>query len=653
MVKEPILNGTQSIISGNSTNGLFQSTNSDSFSLTGTRGKLNVKSLLPSGQKIYKFGGDVQTTLTAPINNTDGASYGGPKVDISVASSAEFPDAPVVVINPTRPEGGEVFMCDGKAPGKLTGCIRGLRYWRHNTCIIGSTGRCTGEDGSAGGIAHVIGETVVQDYSHLYREVDTGHGIDHPYDFGANHADNYKNGHYDEMGNWGIWIENTASENDTNFLNVYSPSTNLSAAMPDTQLITSTTNNMKGALINDPINPRIVMFSPTTAQVSDTTYVATYSSGLIGKHLITGLVPSSSFDIYKNGTKLFTKNSSNQGVLSFDSLGGSTFQLVKSGTVIPACANRSLVSSSVSPTSIAIGGSYTVSCDYGVTTNAINPVVGSGSCVFQSFSGTAARFNCTAGSTIGTFSNSCVLSNTAPDYYCARTDPIASLTVSSAKFQIGDKIQVISVSVNVRATPSLSGTILGSQLIGIQGTIIQGPTIADGYTWWSINYDTGVDGWSVENNIDLLSLVSGVIFTPTLEGISSINGRNFTITINNAATSIQQAQFTALGNASNQVILPSTITNLREDRYNIYVKSAGYLKAKTVDTRIASSATVPLPVLKAGDLNDDGIINSLDWSLMNSNWFTNNITSDINKDGIVNTIDFSWMNKNWLQTDAI
>ena len=56
--------------------------------------------------------------------------------------------------------------------------------------------------------------------------------------------------------------------------------------------------------------------------------------------------------------------------------------------------------------------------------------------------------------------------------------------------------------------------------------------------------------------------------------------------------------------------------------------------------------------LVCGDLNNDGMVNSLDWSSMNSNWFSNVYPSDINQDGVVNSIDFSWMNKNWLLADA-
>ena len=221
----------------------------------------------------------------------------------------------------------------------------------------------------------------------------------------------------------------------------------------------------------------------------------------------------------------------------------------------------------------------------------------------------------------------------------------------STKFSTNDRMKVAS-DVNVRSSASVSAPLLGSQIAAALGTVIGGPTYADGYWWWQINYDIDPDGWSIENSIDLPPVISGAVFTPTLEGVVNINARGFTFNIYNAMSVSNQALFTASGNASNQVILPSTVTNLREDRYNIYVKSAGYLKAKTADTRIASGATVSLPVLKAGDLNDDGIINSLDWSSMNTNWFTGDAISDINRDGIVNSIDFSWMNKNWLQSDA-
>jgi len=77
--------------------------------------------------------------------------------------------------------------------------------------------------------------------------------------------------------------------------------------------------------------------------------------------------------------------------------------------------------------------------------------------------------------------------------YCTTTPP------PSTKFIIGDQVQVSSGPLNVRSTPSTSGTLLGTQATGAWGTVIGGPTAADGYNWWNINFDSGVDGWSVED----------------------------------------------------------------------------------------------------------------------------------------------------------
>jgi len=70
---------------------------------------------------------------------------------------------------------------------------------------------------------------------------------------------------------------------------------------------------------------------------------------------------------------------------------------------------------------------------------------------------------------------------------------------ASTKFSIGDRVQVSSELLNVRSTPSTSGTLLVTQATGTPGTVVAGPTAADGLNWWQINYDTGADGWSVED----------------------------------------------------------------------------------------------------------------------------------------------------------
>ena len=70
----------------------------------------------------------------------------------------------------------------------------------------------------------------------------------------------------------------------------------------------------------------------------------------------------------------------------------------------------------------------------------------------------------------------------------------------STSFKIGDRVQT-TTTVNVRGGAGLSQTLLGTQPTGSQGTITGGPTQADGYNWWNINYDTGTDGWTGENTL--------------------------------------------------------------------------------------------------------------------------------------------------------
>jgi hypothetical protein len=40
---------------------------------------------------------------------------------------------------------------------------------------------------------------------------------------------------------------------------------------------------------------------------------------------------------------------------------------------------------------------------------------------------------------------------------------------------------------------------LCTQPSGSTGTIKSGPTIANNYTWWNIDFAIGCDGWSVQN----------------------------------------------------------------------------------------------------------------------------------------------------------
>jgi hypothetical protein len=80
--------------------------------------------------------------------------------------------------------------------------------------------------------------------------------------------------------------------------------------------------------------------------------------------------------------------------------------------------------------------------------------------------------------------------------------------------------------------------------------------------------------------------------------------------------------------------------------------AAGNLGSSTVTVNMnnpAHCANPPPPPTLVGDINGDCLVNSLDFSIMNSKWLTNDATADLNRDGLVNSIDFSLMNANWFR----
>lgn len=97
--------------------------------------------------------------------------------------------------------------------------------------------------------------------------------------------------------------------------------------------------------------------------------------------------------------------------------------------------------------------------------------------------------------------------------------------VEAAKFVIGDRIvtNTLYPGVLVRDTPG--GNRLGSQPQGAQGTVVGGPAVALNIIWWQINYDTGLDGWSSEDALDLVAgppVIPGIPGAPTVTMTTSV-----------------------------------------------------------------------------------------------------------------------------------
>jgi hypothetical protein len=63
--------------------------------------------------------------------------------------------------------------------------------------------------------------------------------------------------------------------------------------------------------------------------------------------------------------------------------------------------------------------------------------------------------------------------------------------------------------------------------------------------------------------------------------------------------------------------------------------------------QFSSGGTMPLPPPIVGDFNSDGLVNSIDLSLLTGAWNTSNSTYDLNRDGLVNSLDYTIMVQNW------
>jgi hypothetical protein len=143
-------------------------------------------------------------------------------------------------------------------------------------------------------------------------------------------------------------------------------------------------------------------------------------------------------------------------------------------------------------------------------------------------------------------------------------------STTTLPFAIGNNISVIaSPTVNVRATPALTGTLLGTQPTGATGVIIEGSVQESGYTWWKMNYSSGVDGWSAENNLVVTSIGTATTTTLTIPSITS-PANNATL-----ASSTTNVTVTWEGDASNYLIRATDLTDptqntLNNNQNNVY-----------------------------------------------------------------------------------
>ncbi|EKE19281.1 MAG: hypothetical protein ACD_9C00063G0002 [uncultured bacterium] len=110
-----------------------------------------------------------------------------------------------------------------------------------------------------------------------------------------------------------------------------------------------------------------------------------------------------------------------------------------------SCIQLGFVGGSASPAQISAGGTYVLSCNYGVENiNSVKANNDIGECEWTGWSGTTALFNCQSGSA-GTRTNTCSLITGTSSNSCASTNAVNTVVVSPAeiRYSILDVIGVI------------------------------------------------------------------------------------------------------------------------------------------------------------------------------------------------------------------
>ena len=114
---------------------------------------------------------------------------------------------------------------------------------------------------------------------------------------------------------------------------------------------------------------------------------------------------------------------------------------------------------------------------------------------------------------------------------------------SQAKFSMGDRIKA-TANLNIRATPSTSGTLLGSRPLGSLGIIEGGPSSGDGYTWWKVKWDAlggfigTITGWSAEDYLQKVATAAPPVIPGAVSNLAatcSADGAHATLSWNAAS----------------------------------------------------------------------------------------------------------------------
>jgi hypothetical protein len=96
----------------------------------------------------------------------------------------------------------------------------------------------------------------------------------------------------------------------------------------------------------------------------------------------------------------------------------------------------------------------------------------------------------------------------------------------------------------------------------------------------------------------------------------------------------------------------SSSTRISDGTYDILVKIPYHLPKRLEDQTWPPSSTLNLGELKSGDIDNSNQIDGSDLAILLSRWQTSDSISDLNDDGAVNSLDYSYINQNWGRSES-
>jgi hypothetical protein len=182
------------------------------------------------------------------------------------------------------------------------------------------------------------------------------------------------------------------------------------------------------------------------------------------------------------------------------------------------------------------------------------------------------------------------------------TSPVPAPTPVTSKFSAGAKVQA-NATVNVREPAGLSGAIKGQQLTGANGTVLAtSPASVDGYIWVPVDFDSGVDGWVVENYLKAYVAPTPTP-TPTPTAPTLILTANYTSVVAGSPTALtwtttNASSCTASGGWTGTKAINGTesMTPTASATYTLACTGAGGPISKSVSVTVTQpTTTTPTP----------------------------------------------------------